>query len=238
MVESGAVLSFEGVGVDRGGTTVLDGVTATVPEGRVTVVAGPSGAGKTTLLRLCNRLDVPDAGRILYRDRPVAELDPLWVRRQLGMVFQSPRLLPGTVADNLRVAAPNADPDLMAATLERVSLPGAMLDRSGDELSGGEAQRVCLARTLITDPDVLLADEPTSALDPTPKLAFERLTRQLTGGGLTVLWVTHDLAQLRRLADHVLVLVDGRIRYEGPPDGLDRREDLTAFLEGDLDASR
>ncbi len=232
-----AALRFEDVVVRRGDATILAGVDGTVPERQVTVVAGPSGAGKTSLLRLCNRLDVPDRGRVAYRGQDVTELDPLSLRRRVGMVFQTARLLPGTVADNLQVAAPDADRDEMAAALERVSLPAAMLDRPGDGLSGGEAQRVCLARTLITGPDVLLADEPTSALDATPKLAFERLTRQLTADGLTVLWVTHDLAQLRRLADHVLVLLDGRVRYEGGPEGLDHRADLAAFLQGEPDAS-
>ncbi len=235
---SDAVLRFEDVVVRRGGMLVLDGVDGAVPEGQVTVVAGPSGAGKTSLLRLCNRLDVPDGGRVDYRGRDVADLDPLRLRRRVGMVFQRARLLPGTVADNLQVAAPDADRDRMGAALERVSLAAAMLDRSGDRLSGGEAQRVCLARTLITDPDVLLADEPTSALDATPKLAFERVTRRLTGDGLTVLWVTHDLDQLRRLADHVLVLIGGQVRYQGDPDGLDHRGELSAFLEGDMDAPR
>lgn len=233
-----AVLRFDDVTVARDGTRVLAGVQGAVPEGQVTVVAGPSGAGKTSLLRLCNRLDVPDSGRVIYRGRDVAELDPLRLRRQVGMVFQTARLLPGTVADNLRVAVPEADRDRMAQTLERVSLPPSMLDRPGDRLSGGEAQRACLARTLITGSDVLLADEPTSALDPTPKLAFERLTRRLAGDGLTVVWVTHDLDQLRRLADHVLVLIEGQVRYEGHLDGLERRADLAAFLKGDPDASR
>lgn len=238
MDRSAPVLRFDGVSVERDGVPILSGVEGAVPEGQVTVVVGPSGAGKTSLLRLCDRLDVPDDGRVLYRDRDVSELDPLELRRQVGMVFQTPRLLPGTVADNLRVAVPDADRQLMAATLERVSLPASMLDRPGDRLSGGEKQRVCLARTLITGPDVLLADEPTSALDATPRLAFERLTRRLAETGLTVLWVTHDLDQLRRLGDHVLVLIRGEVRYEGHPDGLDRRADLAAFLEGDPDAAR
>lgn len=231
------VLRFEDVVVKRGGARVLAGVDGVVPAGRVTVVAGPSGSGKTSLLRLCNRLDVADAGRVVYRGRDVTEVDPLQLRRQVGMVFQTARLLPGTVADNLGVAAPRADRDEMAAVLERVSLPTSLLDRPGDRLSGGEAQRACLARTLITDPDVLLADEPTSALDASPKQAFERLTRRLAGTGVTVLWVTHDLAQLRRLADHVLVLIDGRVRYDGAPEGLDGRPDLAGFLEGGRDGS-
>jgi putative ABC transport system ATP-binding protein len=89
-----------------------------------------------------------------------------------------------------------------------------VLDQAADDLSGGEAQRMCLARTLLTDPDVLLMDEPTSALDPTNRRAIERLTRRLADAGLPVVWVTHDLGQLQRLADHVVVLVDGTLADE------------------------
>lgn len=234
--DAGPVLRFEDLRLRRNGMAVLAGLSGSVPGQRITVVAGPSGAGKTTLLRLCNRLDVPDGGRVVYRGRDVAGLDPLALRRQVGMVFQTARLLPGTVDDNLAVAAPDAGRAVRQDALRRVSLPIDLLDRPGRELSGGEAQRVCLARTLITGPDVLLADEPTAALDPTPKLGFERVARELAEGGLTVLWVTHDLDQLRRLADHVLVLLDGRVRYEGPPGGLGRQPELAAFLEGEMDA--
>lgn len=232
------VLRFDGVGLDRDGAPVLADVSGAVPAGGITVVAGPSGAGKTTLLRLCNRLDVPSRGRVVYRGEDVSALDPLVLRRRVGMVFQLPRLLPGTVRDNLVVAAPEADDTACAAVLERVSLPPTFLARAGDGLSGGEAQRVCLARTLITGPDVLLADEPTSALDPTPRLAFERLAKELTSDGLTIVWVTHDVAQLRRLADHVLVLMDGRVAYEGDVAGLDAEPALQPFLEGVEDAHR
>lgn len=230
------ILNFDRVVVERGSRVVLDGLSAEVPRGAVTVVAGPSGAGKTTLLRLCNRLDVPDRGVVRFGGRDVAALDPMALRRKVGMVFQEPVLLPGTVRDNLLVADSRVSDEELGEALERVSLPAGFLDRLGSVLSGGEAQRVCLARTMMTDPQVLLADEPTSALDLTPRLAFERLARRLTRDqGMTVVWVTHDLHQLRRLADHVLVLVDGRLRYDGPVDELDAQPQLRSFLEGRLD---
>src|SRR5499425_3506074 len=116
---------FQRVSVSRAGRRVLDEVTARIPAAGITVVAGPSGAGKTTLLRLCNRLEVPDTGTVCYRGRPLDELDPLMLRRRVGMVFQRPIPFPGSVADNLAVARPDADGEELAALLRRVALdPG------------------------------------------------------------------------------------------------------------------
>lgn len=232
------VISFDDVVVERGGRRVLDGVTADVPAGGVTVIAGPSGVGKTTLLRLCNRLELPDGGRVLYRGRDVAGLDPLGLRREVAMIFQRPVMVGGTVADNLALADAHATEEHCVAALEQAELDGSFLLRPADGVSGGEAQRVSLARALLTRPAVLLADEPTSGLDPTPRLAFERLARRLAADeGLTVVWVTHDVEQLRRLADDVVVLLEGRVAYAGPPDGLDDDRHLTAFLTGGNDGT-
>src|SRR5215472_18944753 len=106
---------FERVTVLRAERRVLDEVTARIPAAGITVVAGPSGAGKTTLLRLCNRLEVPDQGVISYRGQPLHDLDPLVLRRRVGMVFQRPTPFPGSVADNLAVAHPSAADEEMAA---------------------------------------------------------------------------------------------------------------------------
>ena len=163
------------------------------------------------MLRLCNRLEVPTSGAVYYHGRDVKDLDPRDLRRRVGMVFQRPVLFEGSVRDNLRVAAPELDDAAYAVVLERVSLDGAMLRRVAATLSGGEAQRMCVARTLLTEPEVLLLDEPTSALNEEPKLAFEQLTRELAGQGVTVLWVTHDLEQLRRLDAAVIHLDRGRV---------------------------
>lgn len=181
-----------------------------VPAGAITVVVGPSGAGKTTLLRLGDRLDVPTSGRVLFRGVDTATIDPRHLRRSVGMVFQRPVLFAGTVADNLRVADPHASSDRLGDDLRRVGLDPTILDRVGDDLSGGEAQRVCIARTLLTDPTVVLADEPTSALDPENRRGIEELARSLADDGLAILWVTHDHAQMERIADHRVVLRDGR----------------------------
>lgn len=212
MTERGAAaFEFDQVSVVRAGRHVLDGVTGSIPGEGITVVAGPSGAGKTTLLRLCNQLDIPDGGDIRYRGTPLGEIDPLILRRRVGMVFQRPTPFPGSLADNLAVARPGAGRQDMGAVLERVALDPVLLDQEARTLSGGELQRMCLARTLVTEPETLLLDEPTSALDRQPKLVFERTARDLAGQGITIVWVTHDDAQARRVADRIYWLLQGRL---------------------------
>ena len=213
-----------------GGESILSGVDATVANGGITVLVGPSGSGKSTLLRLCNRLEAPTSGRVLFRGQDVADLDPLAHRRRVGMVFQRPTLFAGTVRDNLLVADPHGTDERFAGVLERVVLDASFLDRTADDLSGGEAQRACIARALLTEPEVLLMDEATSALDPDARRAIEHLALDLVGGSLTLLWVTHDLEQVRRLigerTDRVLVVLDGRVATP---------EEATGFL-ADRDA--
>lgn len=212
MAERWAVaFEFVRVTVRRAGRVVLDEITAAIPAAGITVVSGPSGAGKTTLLRLCNRLEVPDGGTVCYRGQPLDELDPLELRRRVGMVFQRPVPFPGTVADNLAVARPDAVTGELGTALERVALDRGLLGQEARTLSGGELQRMCLARTLVTQPETLLLDEPTSALDAQPKRVFEATARDLAAQGITILWVTHDEAQACRVADRVFQLRDGHL---------------------------
>lgn len=207
-----ALFTFEGVTVDTPQGAVLDCIDLAIPPRGITVVVGPSGSGKSTLLRLCNRLEVPTRGRVLFRGADLADLDPLAHRRRVGMVFQQPTPFGGTVRDNLRVAAPGAGEATMRIALERAHLSADFLDRQAAELSGGESQRACLARALMVGPEVLLMDEATSALDDTSSRALEHLARTLADGGVPVVWVTHDGDQARRLADHTLTLEAGRVR--------------------------
>ena len=208
---------FDRVTVVRAGRRVLDEVTASIPAAGITVVSGPSGAGKTTLLRLCNRLEVPDAGKVSYRGQPLDELDPLTLRRRVGMVFQRPTPFPGTLADNLAVAHPDASTAELSTALTRVALDPGLLGQEARTLSGGELQRMCLARTLVTGPETLLLDEPTSALDAQPKQVFETTARDLAAQGITIIWVTHDDAQAGRVADRIYHLRNGQLT--GAPAG-------------------
>lgn len=194
---------------------ILRSVTVDIPARGITVVVGRSGSGKTTLLRLLNRLDDPLSGEILWRGEPLMARSPQELRRQVATVFQQPPLFPGSVLDNLRVAESGVDHDRACAVLERVGLDAALLPREAATLSGGEAQRMCVARALLTRPEVLLADEPTAALDLDARLAIEDLARRLADDGLGLVWVSHDTDQLRRLADHVLALADGEVAAFG-----------------------
>jgi putative ABC transport system ATP-binding protein len=208
-----AVPLFElaGVSLAIDGVTILDDVTLEVPDAGITVLVGPSGAGKSMLLRLLNRLEVPSAGQVRFRGEPLDALDPLALRRRVGMVFQRPAPFPGTVRDNLLVADPGAGDGDLREALAAARLDARYLDRDADELSGGEAQRMCLARTLVTRPEALLMDEPTSALDPDARRGLERTARRLADDGRPLVWVTHDLEQADALADELLVLIAGRL---------------------------
>jgi putative ABC transport system ATP-binding protein len=202
--------AFEDVVVRRRGIRALDGFTARVPARGVTGLFGPSGSGKSTVLRLCNRLEVPTSGRVLFRGDDVGSLDPLRLRRRVGMVFQRPTPFAGTVRENLTTAAPDADRRQLEQALERAALDGSWLERDATALSGGEAQRVCVARTLVTEPEVLMLDESTSALDEDAARAFEQTVLELARDGLMVLWVSHDRAQLERVVDVLIRVQDGR----------------------------
>ncbi len=207
------LLSFRDVTLDSGGHRILDGVTMDIPAGGITALTGPSGSGKSTVLRCCNLLESPTSGRITYRGDDLVDADPLALRRDVAMVFQRPTVFPGTALDNLRAGAPELTEDEAAALLAEVGLDAGMLHREADHFSGGEVQRLCLARALTTEPRVILADEVTSALDDEASAVLENLvstvlTRQR---GISVLWVSHSAEQVDRIADRVVRLDAGKV---------------------------
>lgn len=204
---------------------ILTDITVDLPEHGITVIVGPSGSGKSTLLRLLNRLDDPVGGAITWRDEALSAMPPPTLRRQVGTIFQRAPLFEGSVLDNFRVADPEVSSERGMHVLEHVGLSAGLLDRDAATLSGGEAQRMCVARALLTRPEVLLADEPTAALDIDARIAVEGLARQLADEGIAVLWVSHDTDQVRRLADHVLAIVDGKVAAFGHLSELDTHAD-------------
>ncbi|PXY16694.1 ABC transporter ATP-binding protein [Prauserella flavalba] len=212
------------VTVTRGETRLLDAVSAHLPVGHCTAVVGPSGAGKSTLLRLLNRLDDPGSGQILLDGIPISDLDVLDLRRRVGLVAQQPVLLTDRVAGDLRLGQPTLGDHRMCELLERVGLPAGFAQRRTSELSGGEAQRVCLARALAVEPEVLLLDEPTSGLDGVSSGVIVEAARDHVAAGGTVVLVSHDLAVVRGIADTVLVLEHGHLIAHGHPDEIDYLE--------------
>ena len=205
---------LDGVVVERDGRRILGPIDLALPRRGPIAISGPSGAGKSSLLRLLNRLDVPAAGTIALDGEPLDAIDPTVLRRRVAMVFQRPVVLPGTVGDNLREADPALTDAGVAAALERVSLDPALATRDARDLSGGEAQRMGLARSLATDPEVVLFDEPTSSLDADHARAIEQLAVGLEDEGITTIWVTHDAGQLERIARHVVRIDDGHVTLE------------------------
>jgi putative ABC transport system ATP-binding protein len=194
---------------------LVQDATFEVRKGEVLAIVGPSGSGKTSLLRLLNRLDEPTAGTVYVDGVDYRTIEPRDLRRQLGMVTQRPYLFPGTVADNLRFGPAQRSEllsqDSVEALLANVGLKG-YAGRNVANLSGGEAQRVSVARTLANSPLVLLLDEPTSALDEAAKLEVESSIQKLIRDqALTCVMVTHDVGQAGRLADRALLLDSGRI---------------------------
>jgi putative ABC transport system ATP-binding protein len=199
---------------------LVDNISVEVRAGEVMAVVGPSGAGKSSFLRLLNRLDEPSGGTVRLDGQDYRDIRPRDLRRRVGMVMQSANLFPGTVAANVafgpRQRGEELSSDRMGALLGRVGLPGYQ-ERDVSNLSGGEAQRVSLARTMANAPEVLLLDEPTSALDEDSARRIEELLMDIIRERLmTCIIVTHDAAQAHRIADRTMILERGRLVTVGP----------------------
>jgi len=214
-VPDSVVIRTDRLGRVVGSKVLVEDATFEVRSGETLAIVGPSGSGKTSLLRLLNRLDEPSSGTVFVDGVDYREIAPQELRRNLGMVMQRPYLFPGTVEENLLFGPLQRRQVLTASEigklLDRVGLSGYAA-RNVANLSGGEAQRVSLARTLANSPLVLLLDEPTSALDDSSKLEVETLIQEIVQErGLTCIIVTHDTAQARRLAGRALLVQSGRI---------------------------
>jgi putative ABC transport system ATP-binding protein len=215
-------LMFEAQHLSRavGAKLLVDDVSVEVEPGEVLAVVGPSGAGKSSFLRLLNRLDEPTSGTVLVDGADYRAIAPRDLRRRVGMVMQTAYLFAGSVAANVafgprqRGEAPSAG--TIDGLLERVGLPGYAA-RDVANLSGGEAQRVSLARTLANAPDALLLDEPTSALDEDSARAIEELILGIIAErAMTCVIVTHNKAQAERIAARAMLLESGRLVAIGP----------------------
>jgi tungstate transport system ATP-binding protein len=215
--ESLLPLELKQLSLETGGRRLIDRIDLKVQNRGITVILGPNGAGKSLLLRLMHGLIEPTEGAILWGNAPMDDK----IRRRQAMVFQKPVLLRRTAAANVAYAlglrglprskrATRALQALELAGLQHHAFTPARV------LSGGEQQRLCLARALSLDPEVLLLDEPTASLDPASTLAIERLLIDAKHRGIKVIVVTHDVGQARRLAQAIIFLHHGRLIEHQP----------------------
>ncbi len=230
-------LEAQGLTYQANGLPLVGPLDLTIEAGGVTVILGPNGAGKSLLLRLLHGLIEPSGGKVLWHGKTADES----IRQRQAMVFQRPVLLRRSVAANLRYAlrqARNGD-DVKARVqewLERANLQH-LAERPARLLSGGEQQRLALARALSRRPEVLFLDEPTASLDPAATLAIEELVVQAKREGTKIVLVTHDMGQAKRLADEVLFLHHGRLEARASSETFfdcPGSEIVAAFLAGRL----
>lgn len=235
--------AYELTGVQHfyGSRCVVEVPDLQIRSGEILGIVGPSGAGKSTLLRLLNFLEAPTRGRLAYNGADIGPEVPLELRREVVTVFQQPVLLRRSVMANIRIGQKirgTADPDGEAEVwLQRLGLTG-LARATARTLSAGEAQRVALARALVVRPAVILLDEPTGNLDPyNVRLIEEIVAADSAERATTVVLVTHDVFQAKRLAHRVGLMIGGRIvelaetaDFFASP----RHPDTAAFLRGEL----
>ena len=221
-----------------GDAIAVDDVNLAIAEGMFVTIIGSSGCGKTTLLKMVNALVMPDEGEVLVHGRATSNADPIGLRRNIGYAIQGSVLFPHlTVEQNIAYVPTllnSGDEDRTEAAVKKwmdiIGLPRDIMDRYPAELSGGQAQRVGIARALAASPDILLADEPFSAVDAITRASLQdEIKRIHEQTGITVLFVTHDIDEALDLGDRVLVMEAGRAVQFAPPEEI-LRAPATEFV--------
>ncbi len=240
------IFTLSGVTQTRGGSHLLDNINLTVADNDFLAILGPSGSGKTTLLRLLNCLDSPSSGSIEFQNRPFEDLEITALRKKIGMVFQTPVLIKGSVRENLNITrrwdktGSIYTDEKLSQLLETVGLTAAFLDKDARSLSGGECQRVAMAQVLLNRPRVLLLDEPTANLDPQlGRLILKTIRHIYKEYKLTVIMVSHDQRLAREFSQRIIFLFNGRIELETTADKLNDADiqipAINKFLKGETE---
>jgi tungstate transport system ATP-binding protein len=222
-------LAFENASLHVGDLTILDAISLNLNHGAPTVLLGPNGSGKSTLLRLAMGLAHAASGRVTWGGRA----EP---GERLAMVFQRPMMLRRTAAANVAYALPARDGARVIELLTQVGL-APLANRPARKLSGGEQQRLALARALARNPEILFLDEPTASLDPAATKAVEDIVQRIANAGVKIVMATHDIGQARRLAGDIVFLARGRLVEHARADrffNAPTTPEAAAFLHGDL----
>lgn len=234
-------IELKNITLKRGEEQVLKDLSGQFPEGRITTIVGPSGAGKSTVLKLCNGLLSPDAGEIRILGKSLSEWDAAELRQQAGIALQSAPMISGTVEENLTLPyalhGKEVDVEKVNRMIDEVGLDTNYLQRDVRDLSGGQRQKVSIARTLLTEPARLLLDEITSALDRTSRLEIEELIQFIHQTyGTTIVWITHNLEQAERIGHYTWVMMDGKLIEEGESSLLSHstNPDVQKFIKGTI----
>jgi putative ABC transport system ATP-binding protein len=210
------LLQMSDVSMQFGSTLLFSAFNLTLEQNETVGITGPSGSGKSTILRIANNLLTPTSGKVTFKGEDVSQYDPRQLRREMILVPQEASMFPGTIRDNLTwglsIHKLSATEDRLGSILEEVNLDGGSLESVAGNLSGGEKQRVSLARALLLEPAVLLLDEPTSALDEESTLVVEATIEKIINEhNIGVIIVTHNKAQARRFTDRVVEIQMRRV---------------------------
>ncbi|WP_044641213.1 ABC transporter ATP-binding protein [Risungbinella massiliensis] len=235
-----SAISFHQVHYAPDNMHILKNITGSFPEGKVTTLVGPSGAGKTTLFKLCNGLISPDSGEIYITNKIISSYDPVELRRRVGIALQSAPTISGSVMKNLALPLELQGKQLSEEDavdlLYDVGLDATFLHRNIKDLSGGQRQKVSIARTLVNRPAILLLDEITSSLDPVSKQDIEELIAKINQKyGTTIIWITHNLQQAFKIGHYTWVMMDGEVIETGEISLLHspKNEKVVQFVKGE-----
>ena len=236
------IITFNNVTFSDRNVPIIKNLSGSFAKGKITTLVGPSGAGKTTLFRLCNRLISPNSGQITINNKPIEQYDPIILRRKIGLALQSATMLSGSVYKNLSLPltlkGETLPKDDAKELLEDVSLGKDFLNRNINDLSGGQKQKVSIARTLVNRPNVLLLDEITSSLDRISQHEIEELIQKINQKyGTTIIWITHNLNQALSIGDYSWVMMAGEVIETGKSEFLNNPKDerVKRFIKGDLE---
>ncbi|MBK3496230.1 phosphate ABC transporter ATP-binding protein [Viridibacillus sp. YIM B01967] len=222
-----------------GDSKIIQNITGSFPKGKITTLVGPSGAGKTTLLKMCNGLISPTAGEIFIHNELISTYNPVDLRRNVGMALQSAPMIKGTVYENLELPLKLQNKKLAEtgaiSYLGDVGLDRSFLNKNAVDLSGGQRQKVSIARTLVNQSEILLLDEITSALDRASVKEIEELIVKINNKyNVTMIWITHNLEQALKIGHYTWVLMKGEVIETGESKLLEnpQNELVKRFVQG------